>query len=120
MSSRTHRLTPRRNRRPNIGFGKIAAFEHQQARLFRQRREKQVSVIRRRRMAADLAKATTVLNAAARSASTCSPSLSSRAHDSSENGFVIRGASRIRLTLISKPNSTLANPTAPEIGAAVR
>jgi hypothetical protein len=68
MSSRTHRLTPRRSRRPNIGFGKIAAFEHQQARLFRQRREKQVSVIRRRRMAADLAKATTALNAAARSA----------------------------------------------------
>ena len=41
-----------------------------------------------------------------RSASTCSPSLSSRAQDSSENGLVIRGASRIRLTLISKPNST--------------
>ena len=37
-----------------------------------------------------------------------------------ENGRVIRGASRIRLTFISKPNSTLANPTAPEIGAAER
>jgi hypothetical protein len=59
---------PRRNRRPDIGFGKIAAFEHQQARLFRQRREKQVSVIRRRRMAADLAKATNALNATAKSA----------------------------------------------------
>ena len=46
-----------------------------------------------------------------RSASTCSPSLSRRAQDSSENGRVIRGASRMRLTLISKPNSTSANPT---------
>ena len=49
---------------------------------------------------------------ALRSASTCSPSLSSRAQDSSENGLVIRGASRMRLTFISKPNSTLAKPTA--------
>ena len=55
-----------------------------------------------------------------RSASTCSPSRSRRAQDSSENGLVMRGASRMRLTLISKPNSTLANPTAPEIGAAER
>ena len=59
-------------------------------------------------------------SSALRSASTCSPSRSSRAQDSSENGRVIRGASRMRLTLISKPNSTLAKPTAPEIGAAER
>ncbi len=49
-----------------------------------------------------------------------SPSLSSRDQDSSENGRVIRGASRMRLTLISKPNSTLAKPALPEIGAAER
>ena len=47
-------------------------------------------------------------------------SLSSRAQDSSENGFVIRGASRMRLTLISKSKSTLAKPAVPETGAAVR
>src|SRR5713226_2820416 len=49
-----------------------------------------------------------------RSASTCSPSRSRRAQESSENGFVIRGASRIRLTFISKPNSTLAKPELPQ------
>src|SRR5260370_36612807 len=42
--------------------------------------------------------------------------LSRRAQESSENGFVIRGASRIRLTFISKPNSTLAKPALPLIG----
>jgi hypothetical protein len=55
-----------------------------------------------------------------RSASTCSPRRSRRAQDSSENGRVIRGASRMRLTLISKPKSTLAKPALPEIGAAER
>ena len=55
-----------------------------------------------------------------RSASTASPNLSRRDQDSSENGRVIRGASRMRLTLISKPNSTLAKPALPEIGAAER
>ena len=59
-------------------------------------------------------------HADARSASTCSPSASSRAQDSSENGFVMRGASRMRFTLISKANSTSAKPALPEIGAAER
>ena len=45
---------------------------------------------------------------------------SSRAQDSSENGLVMRGASRMRLTLISKSNSTLAKPALPETGAAER
>ena len=37
-----------------------------------------------------------------------------------ENGRVIRGASRMRLTLMSKANSTSAKPAVPEIGAAER
>ena len=42
------------------------------------------------------------------------------AQDSSVNGSVTRGASRRRVTLISKPNFTSAGSTAPLIGAAER
>ena len=57
---------------------------------------------------------------AVRSASTFSPSASSFCQAASENGLVMRGASRTRVTDISKPNSTSAKPAMPEIGAAER
>ena len=57
---------------------------------------------------------------AARSASTCSPSASSVAQASSENGRVTRGVSETRATLISKKNLVSAGSTVPVIGAAER
>ena len=53
-----------------------------------------------------------------RSASIRPPSASIAVQDSSENGFVIRGASATRVTCISKPNVTSAGSARPEIGAA--
>ncbi len=49
-----------------------------------------------------------------------SPRASISDHASSENGRVTRGASAMRETVISKPNSTSAGPARPAIGAAVR
>ena len=57
---------------------------------------------------------------AARSASTFSPSASSAAQASSENGRVTRGVSETRATLISNENFVSAGSTVPVIGAAER
>ena len=49
-----------------------------------------------------------------------SPSASSAAQASSENGAVTRGFSAMRLTLMSKKKETVAGSTTPVIGAAER
>ena len=50
----------------------------------------------------------------------CRPARRAPPSDSSENGLVIRGCSAMRVTRMSKPNSTSAKLAIPEIGAALR